>query len=256
MLYSKLAEREIQKPIVEYVKKEKVIVPKINVVEEEIMEEDEQNEIDLKKKKRYHIFNNTNLTEDYELGLRFYKLGYKTAFINMRADERDENSRIATAEYFPNSFWGSVKQRSRWIAGIVFQNWKIHKWEGSLKTKYFLLRDRKALFSFFGIFLSNIVFAYFVYYMLGLVFNFGDAKPTVNTGSVLYYLMISTLFFLIVRVVHRFAMTYNWYGFKYAASSIVRLLVDNLINLFATVRAVKVYKTNKKQIVWDSTDHY
>jgi adsorption protein B len=68
--------------------------------------------------------------------------------------------------------------------------------------------------------------------------------------------MIATLFFLINRVVHRFAATYNWYGFKYAAMSIVRLLFDNLINLFATMRAIRVYNTNKKQIVWDSTDHY
>jgi len=174
----------------------------------------------------------------------------------MKADEKDENSRIATAEYFPNTFWGSVKQRSRWIAGIVFQNWKIHKWEGNLKTKYFLLRDRKALFSFFGIFLSNVVFAYFLYCMCGLIFNYSVPEPTVDKGTLLWYLMIATLFFLITRIVHRFASTYNWYGFKYAASSMVRLIFDNLINLFATVRAIKVYNTNKKRIVWYSTDHY
>jgi hypothetical protein len=233
-----------------------VTAQEIKKVEEPGIEEEDSNFIDLRKKKRYHIFNNTNLTEDYELGLRFYKLGFKTAFINMRADEKDENSRIATAEYFPNSFWGSVKQRSRWIAGIVFQNWKIHKWEGNLKTKYFLLRDRKALFSFFGIFLSNIVFAYFLYYMLGLVFNYPVPEPNVEKGTFLWFLMIATLFFLTSRIVHRFASTYNWYGFKYAALSIVRLIFDNLINLFATLRAINVYNTNKKQIVWDSTDHY
>jgi len=261
-LYAKISEQELPKPKSQpvikekIVSREKVVVPKI--IKEEITEETEEpeNEIDLKKKKRYHIFNNTNLTEDYELGLRFYKLGYKTAFINMRADDRDENSRIATAEYFPNSFWGSVKQRSRWIAGIVFQNWKIHKWQGNLKTKYFLLRDRKAIFSFFGIFLSNVVFTFFCVYMAGLMFNFYVSEPIVQKGSALWYLMIATLFFLINRVIHRFATTYNWYGFKYAALSIVRLLFDNLINLFATLRAIKVYNTNKRKIVWDSTDHY
>jgi hypothetical protein len=213
-------------------------------------------EIDLKKKKKYHIFNDANLTEDYELGLRFYKNGFKTAFVNMRADKNDENSRIAVAEYFPNTFWGSVKQRSRWIAGIVFQNWKIHKWSGNFRTKYFLLRDRKALFSFFGIFLSNLVFAYFVLYMLGVVFNFKTVGPIVEKGTFLYFLMVSSLFFLTSRLVHRFALTYNWYGFKYAAFSFIRLIFDNLINLFATLRAIKVYNVNKKKIVWDATDHY
>ncbi|HEY5122785.1 MAG TPA: glycosyltransferase family 2 protein [Ignavibacteria bacterium] len=250
---------EIKKePAEKIYKEEDKIIPTITAkeVEERGVIEEESPIIDLRKKKRYHIFNNTNLTEDYELGIRFYKLGFKTAFINMKADEKDENSRIATAEYFPNTFWGSVKQRSRWIAGIVFQNWKIHKWEGNLRTKYFLFRDRKALFSFFGIFLSNVVFAYFLYCMFGLIFNYSVPEPTVDKGTVLWYLMIATLFFLITRIVHRFAATYNWYGFKYAATSIVRLIFDNLINLFATARAIKVYNINKKQIVWDSTDHY
>ncbi len=214
------------------------------------------NEIDLKKKRKVQIFNDSNLTEDYELGLRFYKLGFKTAFVNMTTDAKGETSRIATAEYFPNTFWGAVKQRSRWIAGIAFQNWKIHKWKGSLKTKYFLLRDRKSIVSALGILLSNIVFAYFVIYLLSITFNFQFALPVVEKSSVLWYLMLATFFFMVSRIFHRFAFTYNWYGFKYAMLSIVRLPFDNIINIFATARAFKVYNTNKKKVVWDSTDHY
>jgi hypothetical protein len=244
--------KEIEAPVeVEVPFEEKAIIPEDRLTEEEL-----DNEIDLKKKKKFHIFNDINLTEDYELGLRFYKLGFKTAFINMRVNEDDENTRIATAEYFPNTFWGCVKQRSRWIAGISFQNWKIHKWTGSLKTKYFLMRDRKAIWSFFGIFLSNLVFLYFLIYMAGLIFGFKSPEPLVETGSFLYVMMVATLVFLFSRVVHRFTFTYNWYGWKYAAFSIVRLIFDNMINFFAIIRAVKVYKTNKKKIVWDATDHY
>lgn len=214
------------------------------------------NEIDLKKKRKVQIFNDSNLTEDYELGLRFYKLGFKTAFVNMITDNNDESSRIATAEYFPNTFWGAVKQRSRWIAGIAFQNWKIHKWKGSLKTKYFLLRDRKSIVSALGILLSNIVFAYFVIYLLSITFNFQFSLPVVEKSSVLWYLMLATFFFMVSRIFHRFAFTYNWYGFKYAMLSIIRLPFDNIINIFATARAFKVYNTNKTKVVWDSTDHY
>jgi len=54
----------------------------------------------------------------------------------LKTDKENGNTRIATGEYFPNTFWGAVKQRSRWLAGIVFQNWKIHGWKGSAKTKY------------------------------------------------------------------------------------------------------------------------
>src|SRR5207244_9528183 len=91
------------------------------------------------------VFNDANLTEDYELGLRLHKLGYKTAFVNMLTDQRNTNTRIATGEYFPNSFWAAVRQRSRWTAGICFQNWKLHGWKGGLGTKYFLMRDRKTI---------------------------------------------------------------------------------------------------------------
>ena len=143
-----------------------------------------------------------------------------------------------------------------WIAGIAFQNWKIHKWKGSLKTKYFLFRDRKSIVSALGILLSNIVFAYFVIYLLSITFNFHFTLPIVEKSSVLWYLMLATFFFMVSRIFHRFAFTYNWYGFKYAMFSIVRLPFDNIINIFATARAFKVYNTNKTKVVWDSTDHY
>ena len=229
--------------------------PPVEVQEPEV-KEIKDNEIDLKKKRKVEIFNDSNLTEDYELGLRFYKLGFKTAFINMTTNSKDVMARIATSEYFPNTFWGAVKQRSRWIAGIAFQNWKIHKWKGSLKTKYFLFRDRKSLISAIGILLSNIVFAYFVIYLASITFNFQFTIPLIEKGTVLWFLMIGTFFFMVSRLIHRFAFTYNWYGLRYAIFSIVRLPFDNIINIFATARAFKVYRTNKKKVVWDSTDHY
>lgn len=213
-------------------------------------------EINLRNKKKYPIFNNSNLTEDYELGLRFYKLGFKTSFVNLKTDRRHGNSRIATGEYFPNTFWGSVKQRSRWIAGIAFQNWKIHKWQGSLKTKYFLLRDRKAIFSAIGTFLSYIVLLYFLAFIVTSAMGLDVLSPIVEKNSVLWYLILLTLFFAIVRLFHRFAFTYNWYGLRYAVFSIVRLFFDNVVNFFATIRAIKVFRQTKDTVVWDSTEHY
>jgi hypothetical protein len=213
-------------------------------------------EINLRNKKKYPIFNNSNLTEDYELGLRFYKLGFKTSFVNLKTDRRHGNSRIATGEYFPNTFWGSVKQRSRWIAGIAFQNWKIHKWQGSLKTKYFLLRDRKAIFSAIGTFLSYIVLLYFLAFIVTSAMGLNVLSPIVEKNSMLWYLILLTLFFAIVRLFHRFAFTYNWYGLRYAVFSIVRLFFDNVVNFFATIRAIKVFRQTKDTVVWDSTEHY
>jgi hypothetical protein len=208
------------------------------------------------KMKREGIFNDANLTEDYELGYRFYELGFKTGFFNIKLDRNDDATRVATAEFFPNTFWTSVKQRSRWIAGICFQNWKSHKWKGNLSTKYFLFRDRKSIFSFFGAFLSNIVILYFLYSIIANIFHFDYVFSLVGHSSVLWYLMIANLLFMISRASHRFIFTFNWYGFKYAFFSFFRLILDTFVNFFAIMRSVDVFRKTKSKVVWDATSHY
>lgn len=210
------------------------------------------------KQKKEGLFNDINLTEDYELGFRFHELGFKTGFFNVKLDEDDDASRIATAEFFPNTFWSAVKQRSRWVAGIVFQNWKSHKWSGNLVTKYFLFRDRKSVFSFFSAFLSNVVLLYLLFAVLSKIFQWTHVNSLVGHSSVLWLLMISNLIFMISRLSHRFIFTYNWYGFRYAFFSLFRLPVDTIVNFFAIARSFSVYKNTKSKakVVWDSTTHY
>jgi adsorption protein B len=214
-------------------------------------------EIFLNLEKNYpHVFNDANLTEDYELGLRLFKMGYKTAYINLLIDNKNPNSRVATGEYFPNTFWAAVKQRSRWTAGICFQNWKIHKWAGNLKTKYFLLRDRKTIFSNFMVLLSNIVFALFLLYLLGFGLGVTVFESAVEQNSALWFFLWACFFFMVWRLIHRFIFTYSWYGLKYAVFSLIRLNFDNLINFFATFRALKVFMGMRNKVVWESTEHY
>jgi len=202
------------------------------------------------------VFNEANLTEDYELGLRLSKLGYKTAYVNLLADRFNSNTRIATGEYFPNSFWAAVRQRSRWTAGICFQNWKVHKWAGSFRTKYFLMRDRKTIFSNFMVLLSNIVFALFLFYLLGFSMGIDFLESVVEQNSALWVFLWVCFVFMMWRLMHRFIFTYNWYGFRYAVFSLIRINFDNLINFFATFRALRVFMTMKNKVVWESTEHY
>lgn len=206
--------------------------------------------------KKEGLFNDENLTEDYELGYRFYQLGLKMGFFNVKLDNNNESSRISTAEFFPNTFWGSVKQRSRWIAGICLQNWKAHKWKGNLTMKYFLFRDRKPMFSLFSAFLSNVIFFYLLYLFI-FSFLYGENSVyLVSHSSVLFYIMAANVIFMVSRAAHRFIFTYNWYGFKYAFFSFFRLIVDTAVNFFAVLRSISVYKRIKKKVVWDSTTHY
>jgi cellulose synthase/poly-beta-1,6-N-acetylglucosamine synthase-like glycosyltransferase len=202
------------------------------------------------------IFNDVNLTEDYELGMRFYQLGLKTGFFNVKLDGDKNSTRIATAEFFPNKFWPAVKQRSRWIAGICLQNWKAHKWNGNLRTKYFLFRDRKPLISFWSTFLSNVILLYFVYLGISSAFNIDNSLITGNIHPALWFLMIFNLLFMVSKGVHRFIFTSGWYGAKYGFASIFRLAIDSFINFFAIIRSVSVYHKTKKKVVWDATTHY
>ncbi len=262
--------------------RDKENLPEINVSEENIFEkirkepeEDTGNKIVIEAKKIIEteitvhdpiiihpkikmegIFNDENLTEDYELGFRFHQLGLKTGFFNVKLDSHDESSRISTAEFFPNKFWGSVKQRSRWIAGICLQNWKAHKWKGNLTTKYFMFRDRKPLFSLFGAFFSNMIFFYLLYAVFCTVFKISNPVVLLSSSSVLWYLVIVNVFFMVSRVVQRFVFTYNWYGFRFALFSLTRLLVDTVVNFCAIIRSIKVFNQTKKKVVWDSTTHY
>lgn len=207
--------------------------------------------------REYHqVFNDANLTEDYELGLRLFKLGYKTEYVNMLADGKNSNTRIATGEYFPNNFWAAVRQRSRWTAGICFQNWKMHKWAGTFRTKYFLMRDRKTIFSNFMVLLSNVVFAMFLLYLLGYSFGVNIFESLIEEDSPLWFLLWICFFLMMWRLIHRFIFTYNWYGFRYALFSLIRINFDNLINFFATFRALKVFYSLRQKVVWESTEHY
>ncbi len=202
------------------------------------------------------IFNDENLTEDYELGLRFYQMGLKTGFFNVKLDGDRNSTRIATAEFFPNKFWPAVKQRSRWIAGICLQNWKAHKWNGNLTTKYFMFRDRKPLISFMSTFLSYFVLLYFIYLGIGAAAGFDNTLVSGKISPVLMSLMMFNLVFMISKGFHRFVFTYSWYGFRYALASLFRLGIDTFINFFAIIRSISVFRKTKKQVVWDATTHY
>lgn len=202
------------------------------------------------------IFNDVNLTEDYELGMRFYQMGLKTGFFNIKLDSGKESTRIATAEFFPNKFWPAVKQRSRWIAGICLQNWKAHKWNGNLITKYFLFRDRKPLISFWSTFTSNLIMLYFIYLGISAAFGADNSLITGNIHPALWFLMMFNLVFMISKVIHRFIFTSGWYGAKYGFASIFRLVIDSFINMFAIVRSISVFRKTKEKVVWDATTHY
>lgn len=67
------------------------------------------------------VFDATSLTEDYDLGLRLFRMGLKQIFLPLLLDR---NGYVATREYFPRRWKDAVRQRSRWIAGNALQGWE------------------------------------------------------------------------------------------------------------------------------------
>jgi len=213
------------------------------------------------------------LTEDYNLGFTLFKEKMKLIFVRVPVEMeytaknifgklvvRKKKELIAVREFFPSTFQTAVRQKSRWIIGIVFQGWKSIGWSKSLRMNYILFRDRKAIFTN----LANVL-AYFL--VLNVVLMSIYAKittdtwwfpPLVNEGSVLWILLFINGFFLLNRLLQRMYFTSLNFGLRGAILSIPRMIWGNIINMAAMWRATKQVfgtKKNVKDLSWDKTTH-
>ena len=103
------------------------------------------------------VFEPSCLTEDYENGFRLHMAGCRQLFLPIRFAA---GAPLATREYFPQTFSGAVRQRTRWVTGIAFQAWERHGWAGGWRQIYWLWRDRKSLIGYPVSLVSNLLFAY------------------------------------------------------------------------------------------------
>jgi len=139
---------------------------------------------------------------------------------------------VSVSEYFPDTFWTAVRQKSRWILGIALQGAKTFGWRGDIFDKFFLYRDRKGLFTSFVNFLANILFINYMLLFVGLRLNF---LPSYNY-AIPRTLLIFNIFFLANRLLHRALFVFLLYGWKQSLLSIPRIFVVNFINFCATLR--------------------
>jgi len=203
------------------------------------------------------IFDDQSLTEDYDLGLRLKQRGMQQAFVRLKVKNY---GLIATREYFPDTLGAAIRQKSRWLMGIVFQGWFRQRWRGSLGMKYIYFRDRK------GIFTAQLAMAaYFVLFNILLVWLIEKINPEgyhypplVRADEPLAILLIATLFFMGLRFVSRSLFTYQLYGILTALFCFPRMLWGNVINFLATFRAIFLYSRHLlsgRPLTWDKTDH-
>ena len=186
------------------------------------------------------------LTEDYENGLRLHQLGLRQTFLPIL--EAPDNTFMATREYFPQRFWSSVRQRTRWVTGITLQSWQRNGWRGDWKTRYWFWRDRKGLLG--G--------------PLGLVttvmFVAGCLWPALwfDVPAFLRVLFVMTTVSGVYRTLFRMGCVMRVYGGPMAAMVPVRVFWSNWINGLATLRAVGSYASARlygHALAWTKTAH-
>lgn len=220
-------------------------------------------------------FNTESLTEDYDIGHRVWEHGLGSAFIlarYMSGEEKrfsvPENSSsrdlrydfVAIREFFPKKFWLAVRQKSRWILGIVFQGYRNIGWPKGLIIRYVLMRDRKAVFSMLSMSIAyiavmNVVVMEIIYWKSDDPWWFPTLIPL---DSIVWLMLLCNAFFLVNRLVHRVGFVFYLYGLRESLLSIPRMVWGNIINICAMYRALFqmiISRKGKKAIKWDKTSH-
>ncbi|MBF0366340.1 MAG: phage adsorption protein NrfB [Oligoflexia bacterium] len=202
-----------------------------------------------------NLLNPLALTEDYELGVSALRHHMKSTFLLCMY----ENEYIATKEYFPKKFWHSVRQKSRWTLGIVFQGTKNLGWSDSFKENYFLYRDRKTILTTPLSLLGMVLFVFFLIRVLGDHTFFAKTVTYTNDFSeVLAILLVVNLGYMCNRIYQRTLFTYKIYGTSHALLVTPRIVVGNIINALAVFQASKQFVQSLvtgKAPKWIKTKH-
>jgi adsorption protein B len=246
---------------------------------------------ELAEKSRNQLFRLNSLTEDYDFAFRLCENGRRSCVANVwvptdawRAwqkantlpllpssapgmwpaaeDEEPEMELIATREYFPARLRDAIRQRSRWMLGIVFQGWQHLGWGHTLCLRYTLFRDRKGLFS--G--LLNLISYGFLLGLLGIaVFDSAQGRlwsthwpQPQQLGPWWRWAVILNLSMQANRILQRMICTGLVSDFRQVLVSPVRMLWASLVDIFTTLHALNRFTSScitGQPMKWAKTAH-
>ena len=231
----------------------------------------------LAEKEHNQLFNVETLTEDYDLGFRLKDLNKKSILLQFSIErtqvvqkgwfrKREELKKVselvATREFFPVRMSDAIRQKSRWIFGIVFQGWKQIGWRGNAQMKYMLWRDRKALFSNFINIVGYIVLLMMVatYVVLWVVRGQGKAllPDLVSWPSWLWNVIVADTVLMVHRAIQRMFAVHRVSSWTQALMSIPRMVWGNILNFRAVARATQLYfqwLATGERVAWAKTSH-
>jgi bacteriophage N4 adsorption protein B len=197
-------------------------------------------------------FEADSLTEDYELGLKLHACGGRPIFVRLRSSPKGPV--VATKEYFPGTVREAVSQRARWMTGIALSGWDRLGWSGGFAERWMRLRDRQSVLA--AILISA---AYLTALLWGILQTRAliSGVPIKAVGEPLRLLLQVNLVMLAWRLAMRFAFVTRAYGWQEGLGSVPRVVVSNLISVWAAQRAVYRYLAIRRtgRTSWDKTAH-
>ncbi len=205
-------------------------------------------------------FDETSLTEDYEIGHKLHHLGLRGRMVRHRIN----GQLVATREYFPATLEAAVRQKSRWLTGIALSGWDRLGWQGPPAARWMLLRDRKGLFT--------ATVAIIAYVALALVLAQIAVRALLSEATdkslpplildadnpALAAFLSFNAALLVWRLVLRALFTGREHGLAQALRSVPRAIVANAINALSAFRALEIYRASLltgAPPVWDKTQH-
>ena len=223
-------------------------------------------------------FSTNSLTEDYRtsLALRVHHLKQvfvtqhilrtqwkKRWFFRVGYIQKPEKEIVAVRALFPLSYRKAVRQKARWIIGIVFQEWRDGQWPKDWSVRYTLIHDRKSFITHFINGCGYLAFTFWLLYSLAIYANpeYPSLQERFETEPWVWWLIVIASILMCERLLQRTIATYRIYGFIPACLVLPRVLYGNILNLHAVIRAYWIYfgvRKNKKfnhQPAWDKTEH-
>jgi len=185
--------------------------------------------------------------------------GRPTRYLHQYVKSSDEpnapDELIATWAPFPQTFKTAVRQRTRWMAGIVFQGWEHWGWPKGLT--WILAHDRRGPAGYLVVLAGYILVVYYAGYQWIKTFSRPELPDLVQNQWFQWLFWIGFLFML-NRLLQRALATGRLYGFWQAILAIFRTPFSNIVNLVATMRAAFQYTRSRRTGIpmsWDKTEH-
>jgi len=220
-------------------------------------------------------FNTDSLTEDYDVGTRLARMGMQSIFATFpvqflvrrkawfgetKETELTLEMPLCVREYFPDTFRTAYRQKARWVLGIGLQSWEQIGWEGSLASRYLLLRDRKGVLTAFVSMLAYVLVLQFILFYLAAIFDLWTYKypPLLSEDGWWRTVMYLNVGAMLIRAGHRIYFVTPLYGWRHGLMSLPRMVVANFVNFMAVSRAWKMFLSYLffgKRLAWDKTMH-